>query len=311
MYMKHSLWIGALAAVALFGAGCSSSTTPEQTKSPAEMAQTIQLHTGDQFDVRQTVYNFGDIPSKLWKGTEASRVVTLTSYDPRVAASLEWKSELTQETASSVKARADYEASIAKRKEGADYPPPPPVIMEELEVRGMVPNIDLRDTQTLLLPTYWLPGETNALNQKSAVWLSQNAYLELSRNGSTDVYMDVGGSNAQQLLRATKEWSDLAKQLKTAEQTAQKQEPTRLVAESERVTVPLTVNGQTVNVSAIRAKNAYGELTILDNRDNPLILKADIHPSLPGIAEAAGIGDWEKLFGYEVSSLTLREWQGM
>ena len=262
---------------------------------------------GDGFDVTQTFFGLGGLPSILWKAQEVDREVTVEAYTSKQDATLSWKAEAKQETEASVQARTNYEKTIASRKKGDTYPPPPPVVLETVTARGTVEFIDLQQAHTLSLPAYWLPGPNNLLRQRSAIWLSQDAYLELDRTGSTDVYFDVTSQAAGDLLKSSKDWAEAVRRLREQETQAQtRREPARLKKEGDKMDWPVTINGEQKMVRVIKAKNDFGELIILANEKNPLILKATINPLFPGISQAVGTNiEWNTLFGYEIKRLRL------
>lgn len=296
-------------ALVLFGAGCNPFSKTASVASGASsetLTSRLVFTNGDTLDVGQTFFGLGGLPSSLWKGQELERSVTIDSYQPERYASLSWKAETDQETEASAKARTEYEKTIAGRKRGDVYPPPPAVSIETVTARGSVNDIDLQNSQTLSLPAYWTPGIITLAGQRSGIWLSQNAYREMVNATSTSIYFDITTQTAGDLLNSSKEWADAVKRLRNEEvKAAEKKDPARLVRETDKIDWPLTINGQSQTVKAWKAKNAFGELVILANQQNPLILKATVNPVFPGVTSAAqGSIDWNKLFGYEVKRIT-------
>lgn len=286
------------------GAGCRAlPSSPDPAASLSAQAATDRLvfAPGDTFGVQQTFFGLGDLPSALWPAKEIERTVTVDVYVPKNTAGISWVAETEQETQISVQERVAYEKRMAERKKGEVYPPPPPVRSEIVKASGKLTGIDLLNSQTLGLPAYWTPGVLS-MTDRSGVWLSQNAYGEFSRSSSTNVYFDLTSQAAGDLLRSTKEWTEAVARLRREEvSVSPREEPARLVREAEPVDWPLVVNGTEQRVKAWRAKNAFGELVVLANNENPLILKATVNPALPGIGGAVqGKVDWNKLFGYEI-----------
>jgi hypothetical protein len=222
---------------------------------------------------------------------------------------LSWQATTEQETETSVKARADYERQIAVRKKGEIYPPPPPITTEVVTARGSVEGVDLQQSNVLALPAYWLPGPTHLLQQRSAIWLSQNAYREFEQASSTDVYFDVTSQTAGELLTSSKTWVEAVKRLRAQEITvSHSREPARLHVQGGLLDWPLTINGRERFVRVWKAKNDFGELVILANRQNPLILKATVNPVFPGLSQvASGEVDWDRLFGYEIKRVRVEQ----
>lgn len=292
----------------LLGAGCNPlSKAPASNDTSSEtLTERLVFTNGDRLDIGQTFFGLGGLPSSLWKGQDLERSVTVDTYQPEQRASLSWQAQTDQETEASAKARTDYERLIANRKRGDIYPPPPAVEIETVTARGSVNDVDLQNSQTLALPAYWTPGILSLAGQRSAIWLSQNAYRELVNTTSTNVYFDVTTQAAGDLLNSSKEWADAVKRLHREEsKAAQTQDPAKLRREAKKIDWPLTINGEARTVKAWKAKNAFGELIILANQQNPLILKATVNPVFPGVTSAIqGTIDWNKLFGYEVRRVT-------
>jgi hypothetical protein len=69
---------------------------------------------------------------------------------------------------------------------------------------------------------------------------------------------------------------------------------------------PLTVNGKEIRVKAIRARNWFGEIVVLKNPENPLVLKLSLNPLTYGAAGAvAKSADLKNVFGYEIAKLNV------
>lgn len=313
--MRPQLILTGIMSLALvcFGAGCSSTTNAPSSSEAASKADSQQVtqdlvfSPGDTFVLSQTFYGVGQLPSLLWPAKDLDRTVTVDVFAPKVQATISWVTETEQETENSLKERTEYEKMIAARKKGDIYPPPPTVYTEIVTAKGSVNAIDLLDSQTLALPAYWTPGILELGNLRSGIWLSQNAYQELTRTKSTNVYFDITSQAASELLTSSQTWVKAVKQLHTQEVAAsQKQDVTRMKLQGELMDWPLMVNGVQKNVKVWKASSAFGELIILANEQNPLILKATVNPALPGITSAVqGETDWNKLFGYEIKSVTI------
>lgn len=305
---------GVLSAFLVFmGAGCIMRGEAPQVGSPsglspATLTEQLVFRAGDRLEIEQTFFGLGGLPSLLWKAKSLRRGVTVDAFEPKVQASISWLAETDQETEDSARARANYEARIAERKKGDDYPPPPAVHTEIVTARGSVNKIDLLNSQTLSLPAYWTPGIIDLQGQRSGVWLSQNAYLELTRSSSTNVYFDVSSDAAAQLLQSSKDWVDAVSRLRTqAARVETRQDPARLHLDGPMSEWPLIVNGHQETVNVWKATSAFGQLVILANEQNPLILKTTVNPVFPGIGNAAQKStDWNTLFGYEIKEIMTR-----
>lgn len=307
--VSRAAFIGVIGSLVFLGAGCRSLPSSDPVLSASAEVTTNQLvfAPGDTFGIQQTFFGLGDLPSALWPAQELERTVTIDVYVPERHTEISWQAETEQETQTSLQARADYEKKIAGRKKGDEYPPPPTVHHEIVTARGKITGIDLQNSQTLGLPAYWTPGVI-PMTDRSGVWLSQNVYRELARSTSTNVYFDLTSQAAGDLLRSTKEWVEAVARLRRQEVAASpREEPARLVREAEALEWPIAINGEERRVKAWRAKNGFGELVVLANEHNPLVLKATVNPALLGIGGAVqGKMDWNKLFGYEIKRLQVQ-----
>ncbi len=292
-----------------FGLGCNPLIT-KTSSDPASsdmLAEQILFAHGDTLEIGQTFFGLGGLPSALWKGQLGERSVTIEAFQPSVQASVSWNAQTEQETEPSAKARIEYERLITNRTRGDVYPPPPLVQMETVTAHGSVSDIDLVGTQTLALPAYWTAGSRSLGGARSGIWLSERAYREIVNGSSTHVYFDLTTQAAADLLNSSKEWADAVRRLRSEEaKAAETHDPSELVREAATIDWPIIINGHSQTIKAWKAKNAFGELVILANPQNPLVLKASVNPVFPGITSAVqGSIDWNKLFGYEVRRIML------
>ncbi|MCC6563906.1 hypothetical protein IT087_03355 [Candidatus Uhrbacteria bacterium] len=311
------------AGLALFGAGCDwkgwlsgfSTTTTRSyisaTSTPVEAANAIQFMAGDTFEVRQTVLGFGAFLPDLLNSLDGVRTVTVTRFAPMHAAGLEWSLNTTRETAASKKLRADYEAELQRnpRGIGENVPTPPTVATEKVTATGTVMGLNLAAPHTAFLPTYWPEGRHDVLGEKTGIWLSDDAFQELVRTRHTILNL---GLFDESLNEAAKNIGELKTAISNLRQQASEEgarkDLTELEADGEFIEYPIDINGERRMVSAIRAKNWFGEVIILNNRQNPMILKVTLNPVTAGV-EAANGGAIDKLFGYEVRNIRINRAQ--
>lgn len=302
-----------VAALALAGAGCAwfggeNGRDPAERKSAAvEAAEAIQFIPGDTFEIRQTVLGFGAFLPELLNTQEGIRNVTIRRFAPTHVVELDWELVATRETEGSKKLRAEYEAEL--RRNPGTKTPVPTIATERVTVSGQLLGINLRTSHTALLPAYWQEGTQNALGEKTGLWLSDDAFMELSKTNKTILNLGVFDDALNQAVKNVAELKDaLAALRQKASQEEAYKDLTLLEAEPERIEWPLTVNGEKRTVSAIRARNWFGEVIVLDNRQNPIILKVTLNPPVAGMDVAAGNGAsvMERLFGYEVNNIVLK-----
>jgi hypothetical protein len=140
--------------------------------------------------------------------------------------------------------------------------------------RGEITVAGLAAARAMLSPLLWPEG--GFTTQSSLVWLPQDCYRELAASGSTQFdghcAADAPAPEAELLARLV---AERRKQAGLAEG-----EPLRLEL-VRRAGYPCAVNGTRLRLPAIIARDTAGlaEYWILDDADNPLVLKLSYLPS--------------------------------
>jgi hypothetical protein len=308
------------AGLALFGAGCdwrgwlsgfsatSTNSFISATSTSVQAAEAIQFMAGDTFEVRQTVLGFGAFLPDLLNSLDGVRTVTVTRFAPMHGAAIEWALSTTQETPTSKKMRAEYDAELRNnpRGIGEDMPALPTVATEKITTTGTVMGINLRTPHTALLPAYWPAGPYDVVGERTGIWLSDDAFLELVKTRFTILNL---GLFDEALNRAAQNVGELKDAIATLRRQAAtegaRKDLTELESEDEFIDYALDINGERRMVSAIRAHNWFGEVIILNNRQNPMILKVSINPLIVGAEAVSGGAAVDKLFGYEVRNIRI------
>lgn len=289
---------------ALFGIGClgagNTPSGPVDGQAAIEAAEGIQFIAGDTFDIRQAPFGFGAFSPELLAGEDGVRTVTIRRFAPMHVAELEWELVTTRETESSKRLRSAYEEEA--RKNPATSAPAPTRATERVTTRGELLGINLRTPHTAFFPLYWPERRHDLLGEKSGLWLSDDAFLELVKTRRTilnygvfDDALDAARNNVPGLREA------LASLRRDAAEEGGRRDLTELAAEAEFIEWPLEVNGRPTVVSAIRARNWFGEIVVLNNRQNPLILKLSLASEEGGDDTAI----LDELFGYEIKTVYL------
>jgi len=321
--MRFRLWlIVPLFLLAVAGWGCASFTLPSwpsttttgssvasATSTPEEVANAIQFIPGDTFEIRQTVLGFGAFLPDLLKTDDGVRLVTVKRFAPEHIAELAWQVTTNKETDASKRARTDYENNLKNHPVaiGQPTPPPPNVEMEKQTASGTLLGINLRTSHSAYLPVYWQEGKQDIVGEKTAIWLSDDAFLELVNTRHTILNLGIFDDSLNQAAKNISGLKDAYSALRQqADAEGKFKDLTELQADGEFIQWPLSINGETRNVSAIRAKNWFGEVIILNNRQNPMILKVTLNPTT-ALASALGGNTSlvENLFGYEVKNLVM------
>jgi hypothetical protein len=309
--IRHLALVGLF--LALAGAGCAwfgaktlDGQITEEKTAAVEAAEAIQFIPGDTFEIRQTVLGFGAFLPDLLKSKDGVRTVTLTRFAPTHGAELNWTLTTTRETESSKKLRAEYEAELNRNPKSKL--PAPTTATESVTTDGELLGINLRTSHAAFLPTYWPEGKYDMVGEKTGIWLSDDAFLELSKTNRTILNLGIFDEALNGAIKNVTELKDAVDTLRQeASQESAYKDLTELTAEESTIEWPLDVNGERKMVSAIRARNWFGEIIVLNSRQNPLILKVTLNPLAAGMDLAAGNGSiMDRLFGYEVNNIQLK-----
>lgn len=278
---------------------------PTQTET-VEAAKAIEFIPGDGFTINQTFMGVGGLLSNLAGFKDGKREVTITRFAPAHVANLEWSLTSQRETAASKKARENYEKAL---KEGKASGLPPQPAFEEGVTTGTVSDISLASSHSAYFPNYWTSATTSLSGERSAVWLSDDAFQELSRTRHTVLNFGVFDEALQ---KATKGISDVKEAIdalqKRANTESENKDLTLLEADETTSDYKIRVNGEEKTVSVIKARNWFGEIIVLNNPQNPLILKASLNPVTSGAADAASGTEafFDKFFGFEITDITIK-----
>ncbi len=264
---------------------------------PAEASKRINLVHGSVIEMRSTFLGFGAKLAAALAGEkkEGTRVIVIDRFAPGVLASLEWKLSSKVEATSSIKAREDA------RK--AKQPEPEPIMVDQT-VLGNLIAINLKDAHSLMLPAYWPEKAEGSAMETSAIWLSKDVYEGLSRNRVATLDIGILDPALQGVVATSAEFKKalnlLQGQVKTIEDRT---DVFKLTGDADPSEWTLRVNGQDVKVEVLKARTWFGEIVVLNNPQNPLILKATLNPAMASLANVLNLGALQALFGYEVTAL--------
>lgn len=162
-------------------------------------------------------------------------------------------------------------------------------------------------SRRMTLPLFW-PGGELFMSNSSAVWLSDQAFSELKKDGKTQY--DLGLVD-NPLLGPAQGLPLLENGLAAYNQGLVARPERRLqdlqweVSDDSRE-YALKVNGILVEVEALEAVSPLAKIVVLDNPQNPLVLEVEIAPpSTPARALFLPLSWMRGLLGYKVESLDL------
>lgn len=304
--------------VALLGAGCQwfgSPADPDARNtfgglSPAEAAEKLQFLPGDTFDIEQRVYGFEALIPGFMKSDKGVRNVTITRFAPMHTANLDWETTLDVETEASKQAREEYRQALESLTDDREIPERPQPEYETRSTSGTIEFINIKDSHKALFPAYWQEGTQSAINTFSGIWLSDDAYQELSRTGKTVLSFNVFHESSAQAIRGVNELQSALETLRNESEEAKdgSTDIDLMEVTNDSLEYELTIDGSPVTVEAIKAKNWFGEITVLKNRQNPMILELNINPLAAGANEVMGeqVGSLQDLFGYKIDNFNLK-----
>lgn len=284
--------------VALMGFGCVSDVSrftaapsvPSGPKravfeglSPKDAAKKIMFVGGNVIVMKQ---GFGGIGGKLaeqigFGGHEGTREIVVRSFAPGNRADIEWKLQTKVQ--------------------------PNPQDLKDTGIRektGQILGGKLLSGHKLYLPGYWGEGEKDALDT-SIIWLSHDVYDDLSKNRVST--LDLGVTDrviAGSLVAAQDVQAAIAKLRGEADAVGKRKDVFLIEADPEPSKWTLKINGVNATVQVIKARSWFGELVVLDHRQNPLVLKVTLNPLALAAADVTtGSGFLKNALGYEITEL--------
>ncbi|MFH1621268.1 MAG: hypothetical protein ABIB04_04255 [Patescibacteria group bacterium] len=279
MRKKYFLSLFVLACLLLAGSGCASSKI-EVVEAPglksvslgtldsAEAAQKINLVRGNTIKMKQKFSEAGvKLADAYAMGSEGERELVIRRFAPGFNADIEWK----------------YKTMIGD--ETANY-------------SGAVVGGDLQSAHELFLPVYWQEGEKTAMGS-GIIWLSQDVFENLSKAGVSTFSFGILNKEENEALVAssTKNGFNYALSKLDGEVRAiiGNKDVYLTTAEKDFGEYTLKVNGEDVKVQVIKASNWFGEILVLNNKQNPMVLKVTTN-------DLAG-GDLAGFYDYEITEL--------
>ncbi len=268
-----------LACSVAFGAGCSkqSMTVPDQTPSgPKKLdvadlsahdaAQKIMFTPGNVIKMRQFMSGNRSGAKELGYDTEEiDRNVVIKHFAPANLADVEWKADFTNPD------------------------------KQKMQRSGALPGGNLKNSYELDLPAFWKEGDDNALG-KGILWLSPDVYENLSVSKQSSLDLGLTDANLIAKLPEGKTKAGLLALGNEVKKIIDRQDVFFAKADNGLGEYQLVVNGKPTKVEVIKAHNWFGEVTVLNNKQNPLVLKLQL-------AKNSQEGNFGGLFDYEIVEL--------
>lgn len=278
---------GFVLGLSLVGAGCGASSSPTQQMpsdvvtgpkkanfenvSPQDATKKIVLVPGTVLTTRQQFQDKGqDLAKSLGWGNTVERDLVVKRFAPGNFAEIDWKLKTSVPT-----------------KDGKT---------ENRQQSGNIAGFDIKQSPDVLSPSLWMEGNRNA-GGASGIWLSANVFENLSKNQASTLRFSMTNAQVLDLLglpTSTKAQFDTYR--KNVVSIGSKKDIEYATAGADPIRVDINANGSRVTVEALQVTSWYGKLIVLNNPQNPLILK--FTPSKE--FEAATISGY---FGFEVTDI--------
>ena len=242
--------------------------------SPAEAAKKINFVKANVIQIHQSFTNQGDaVARQLGWGPDVTLQVVIRRFAPGYQAEIEWRRHTSIQTGLATASSTGVETR---------------------EFTGAFTGGALQASHALMLPSTWVDGERDAFGA-GLLWISSDVYENLVKSKMSTLTFGLFDQNAFNTVKGSSLFTDAVTKLKAESQKAVYKDPTLTVADAPTV-MSLRVNGKPVNVEVIVAHNWLGDLVILHNPQNPLVLRVTMK-QLPGM----NLGG---LFDYEVTDVT-------
>lgn len=162
-------------------------------------------------------------------------------------------------------------------------------------------------SRRMTLPLFW-PGGELFMSNSSAVWLSDQAFSELKKDGKTQYDLGIvdnpllGPAQGLPLL----ENGLAAYQQGLAAHPEKRAAALQWEVSDKSLDFAVKVNGVLTEVEALEAVSPLAKITVLDNPQNPLVLEVEIAPNAsPATALFLPLSWMRSLLSYKVESLDL------
>jgi len=173
------------------------------------------------------------------------------------------------------------------------------------ETNGTLNASKFSMADSMTLPAFWDEGDQE-ITYSGIIWLSSEVFEELTKEGQTEWGLGLSNNllgTTSDLLRL---FRSVADKIFEKDNTQEKiKSPFTIIAKGDPVVFPLRVNGKIENVSVILAEGWFANYVILNNPQNPLILKVNINPLAIGALDTfKDLGVDTQSVGYEVTTVS-------
>jgi hypothetical protein len=159
------------------------------------------------------------------------------------------------------------------------------------------------DAETMILPAFWQTGAITA-SHNGGLWLSRSAYDALSAGKEVEWRIGVADDALGTLSTALKTFNSLSAQFFGSATAGPELSPFTIKKTGTAEAFPLMLDGQLTLLRTLEASSWFADFVILDNPDDPLILKVSVHPAAaPALKALQSEHLRSDELGYEITSL--------
>lgn len=160
------------------------------------------------------------------------------------------------------------------------------------------------DAQAMLLPAFWRSGDVTA-SHNGGLWLSRSAYDGLAAGHEVDWRIGLADGALSTLSTALKTFNALSAKLFGSATAVPDISPFTVKKTGEDDAFPMTIDGKIVLLRTMAVSSWFADFTVLDNPDDPLILKVSVNPAAAPALKALGSAQVRTdELGYEITSMT-------
>lgn len=220
---------------------------------------------------------------------------TEARLDLSSGSALEWKRADRRETEESV---ANRDAHESEGREGS----PPPRVFAIVTTEGRLNFVRSEEDRKMLLPAFWQEGESTVLDN-GILWLTKDAHARLKQGQKVEWSLGMGSpvlDTASDILGAF----DGAVEKLFGDGEDGKGSPFDLELVTEDGLFAVRIDGRVETVEVLQVKSWFATYLVLDNPDNPLILKVGVNPVAASALDAfSPLGVDTKALGYEITEI--------
>ncbi len=257
-----TLGFAALACLSTLGLGCAKPATVTQQApdtvtgpktarfegvSPAEATKKLLLTPSSVIVLRQNFADAGQtLASSMNLGSTVERSLVVRRFAPGNTADIEWKAQTTVQKGDKT---------------------------ENRQLVGSIAGIGLKEGRELLPPALWNEGDRNA-GGLSAIWLPSEVFENLSKAQASTFISGVANAQAIDLMGLPKTVVDTLKTVRNTLKTeTAKKDIDYATSAVDLGRMDVNANGSRVTVEVLNVSSWYGKFAVLNNAQNPIVLK--------------------------------------